>query len=116
MPDLYDFPRSEIIQKLSIFASHLETMVGPNEGNYQIAQQGRRAIGQVLDQILSTPTPIPVPAMAISPTSNPDSNERGMLCPELLENIDVEDRVQFLDWLDGTADTHEPWMTWMNFG
>ncbi|KAJ6172709.1 Transcription factor [Penicillium chermesinum] len=117
MPYAYEFPRSEIIQKLSIFASHLETMVGPNEGNYQIAQQGQRAIRHVLDQILSAPNATPAPLTAPTPISDTDmSAGQEVLCAELLDNMDVGDRVQFLHWLDGRADTHEPWLTWMNFG
>lgn len=102
-----------MIQKLSVFASHLDTMIKPDEGNYNIAQQGGRAIRRVLDQVLSVPsTPV---------TSKEDTSIQGTEAENdfagmgFLDNIDIDDRAPFLGWLDGAADGHEPWMAWMNF-
>lgn len=47
------FPRSRVIQDLSIFASYLRTIVQPYEGNYGICQKAREAILRVLDVVLS---------------------------------------------------------------
>ncbi|KAJ5100700.1 hypothetical protein N7456_006752 [Penicillium angulare] len=50
------FPRSRVIQSLSVFASYLQTIVQPNEGNYDICQQARETIRRVLDFVLSERT------------------------------------------------------------
>lgn len=91
-------------------------MIHPNEGNYQIAQQGHRAIRHVLDRVLAAPIPAAAPGFAATPVSGPDMDDPDTLCPGILDNIDIDDRVQFLDWLDGRAESHEPWLTWTNFG
>ncbi|KAJ5263289.1 hypothetical protein N7478_010894 [Penicillium angulare] len=50
------FPRSRVVQSLSVFASYLQTIVQPNEGNYDICQQARETIRRVLDFVLSERT------------------------------------------------------------
>ncbi|RHZ44314.1 putative chromatin structure remodeling complex protein RSC3 [Aspergillus thermomutatus] len=50
------FPRSEIIQKLSVFISHADTFIQQHQGDYEIALQGQRLIRQVLDRVLSPTT------------------------------------------------------------
>ncbi|KAJ5902329.1 hypothetical protein N7495_002857 [Penicillium taxi] len=47
------FPRSKVIQDLSIFASYLQTVIQPYDGNYSICQQARGTIQRVLDLVLS---------------------------------------------------------------
>ncbi|OKL59376.1 hypothetical protein UA08_05248 [Talaromyces atroroseus] len=47
------FPRSEIIQNLSVFASQLETSLDSRDGNFAIAQRGLDAIRNILDRVLS---------------------------------------------------------------
>lgn len=47
------FPRSEIIQNLSVFASLLETGLHIRDGNYGIAKRGLDAIRNILDRVLS---------------------------------------------------------------
>lgn len=47
------FPRSEIIQNLSVFASMLETTIHTRDGNYGIARRGLDAIRNILDRVLS---------------------------------------------------------------
>lgn len=48
------FSRSQAIQDLSIFASYLQTIIQPHEGNYDICQQARGTIRRVLDFVLSS--------------------------------------------------------------
>jgi chromatin structure-remodeling complex subunit RSC3/30 len=45
--------RSVTIQKLSVFVSHLTTLIQPHEGNFKIAQNGAKFIRWVLDQALT---------------------------------------------------------------
>lgn len=49
-------PKSDTVQDLSVFISALAS-VGPGEGNYNICNQGRRALKRLLDQILAPPQP-----------------------------------------------------------
>ncbi|KAL4790895.1 hypothetical protein BDV19DRAFT_401692 [Aspergillus venezuelensis] len=49
--------RSMAIQKLSVFASHLTSLVRPQDGSFDIAQRGAEHIRLMLDQILSTDGP-----------------------------------------------------------
>lgn len=105
------FPRSEIIQKLSIFASQLETVVHPDEGNYHIAQQGQRAIRHVLDRVLSVPV-IPALPVVFDTTLENDPSEFDPMGPQLLEGININDRDLFLDWLDGTQVAHDSCLAW----
>ncbi|KAJ5183839.1 Transcription factor [Penicillium capsulatum] len=108
------FPRSEVIQKLSVFASHLDTMIQPDEGNYKIAQQGGRAIRNVLDQVLSTPAvPFSLGRDAVIPDTEPE--EIDFVGMGFLDSTDFNDRAPFLGWLEGTADGQESWMAWMDF-
>ncbi|KAL4742408.1 hypothetical protein BDV11DRAFT_19833 [Aspergillus similis] len=45
--------RSLTIQKLSVFVSHLTSLIQPHEGNFKIAQNGAKFICWVLDQALT---------------------------------------------------------------
>ncbi|KAL4762199.1 Zn(II)2Cys6 transcription factor [Aspergillus foveolatus] len=45
--------RSVTIQKLSVFVSHLTTLIQPHEGNFKVAQNGANFIRWVLDQALT---------------------------------------------------------------
>ncbi|RAH86862.1 hypothetical protein BO86DRAFT_351993 [Aspergillus japonicus CBS 114.51] len=47
------FPRSEIIQKLSVFIAQFNTFVPQNEGDYEISNRGQKVISQALDRVLS---------------------------------------------------------------
>ena len=89
-------------------------MIQPHEGNYRIAQQGIRAIRHVLDQVLAAPT-VPAPSSDGVSTQDLGGEEIDFAGMGLLDNIDIDDRAPFLDWLDGTADGREPWLAWMNF-
>ncbi|PYH92809.1 hypothetical protein BO71DRAFT_442182 [Aspergillus ellipticus CBS 707.79] len=54
------FPRSRVIQNLSIFASYIQTVIRPHEGNYGICQKARETIRRVLDVVLSAENTQPV--------------------------------------------------------
>lgn len=84
--------RSEIIQNLSIFASHLQYVVRPHDGNYDICQYSRRIICRILDRILS----VNLPAL-----SSPLPAE--VLATDWLngESILLDDGTDFLTWVDG---------------
>lgn len=69
------FSRSQAIQDLSIFASYLQTIIQPHEGNYDICQQARGTIRRVLDFVLSPEAAQPVfPAMQSSATNSQTPN------------------------------------------
>ncbi|KAJ5708555.1 hypothetical protein N7488_008356 [Penicillium malachiteum] len=72
------FPRSRVIQALSNFASYLQTIVRPHEGNYDICQQARETIGRVLDFVL---TDAPKP----DSTENPHSPNNSDLADGVLD-------------------------------
>lgn len=85
----------------------------PEEGNYEIAQQGQRAIRRVLDQVLSAPNVFTFPLAAEPIEFN--ISESTLVDADLLDSIDIDDRGPFLDWLDGTMDAQEqPWLAWMS--
>lgn len=72
------FSRSQAIQDLSIFASYLQTIIQPHEGNYDICQQARGTIRRVLDFVLSPEVAQPIlPAMQSSATNlhTPNSSD-----------------------------------------
>ncbi|KAJ5167565.1 Transcription factor [Penicillium canariense] len=103
------FPRSEIIQNLSIFASYLDHVIQSNEGNYQVSQQGQRIIRHVLDQVLSVDISSP---MLNSLETPPDTSA----IENLLEDVDIADRQAFLGWLDGSVEQRQDsWLGWVNF-
>jgi len=52
-----NFPRSEIIQNLSVFISHLGRVHTEGDGNYHLCMQARRMIQRILDKVLS-PEPL----------------------------------------------------------
>ncbi|GAQ11866.1 hypothetical protein ALT_9187 [Aspergillus lentulus] len=63
------FRRPETIQNLSVFASYLQYVVRPHEGNYDICRHARRILSRVLNQALSAnPPPLPsgLPADAVA--------------------------------------------------
>lgn len=84
------FPRSEIIQKLSILISHTDTFIQQHEGDYEIALQGQLLIRQVLDRVLSPTTE----------QAFPDSSVNGMTIGDdvdfmaLLESFDWEQEIR----------------------
>ena len=47
------FPRSEIIQNLSILISSIDCMIQPQHGNYDICSQAKRMLQTILDTVLT---------------------------------------------------------------
>lgn len=104
------FPRSEIIQSLSIFASHLDTFIQSHEGNYRVSQPGRRVIRHILDQVLSHDNS----PVVVSDAS--ETMEQDLLVGNILHEVDADDRDLFLDWMDGAVEhKSDSWLRWVNF-
>ena len=105
-----EFPRSEVIQNLTLFASYLDTITKPHEGNYHVAQQGQRAIRHILDQVLST--------KGLSCDMGANSREDDLSVPDvnLSNNADLDNHDLFLRWFDESMQQmSESWMSWVNF-
>ncbi|KAJ5100108.1 hypothetical protein N7532_007109 [Penicillium argentinense] len=101
------FPRSEIIQNLSVFSSYLETFIQQEEGNYRVSQQGQRIIRHILDQVLSRND---------FPSVMPEMSDQELLVEDLLHDVDDHDRGLFLDWMDGAVEhKSDNWLKWVNF-
>ncbi|KAF7114730.1 hypothetical protein CNMCM5793_009681 [Aspergillus hiratsukae] len=79
------FPRSEIIQKLSVFISHADTFIQQHQGDYEIALQGQMLIRQVLDRVLSPTTD----------QSFPDPSINGM---PIADDLDFMALLESFDW------------------
>ena len=47
------FPRGQVIQDLSVFISCLKWAHAPGDGNYQLTEQARKTLQQILDKVLS---------------------------------------------------------------
>ena len=58
------FPRSDIVQKLSILISSIDCIVRPTNGNYGICGQAKKMLQAILDTVLA---PVPTPAQAPDP-------------------------------------------------
>jgi chromatin structure-remodeling complex subunit RSC3/30 len=56
------FPRSEVIQNLSVFASHLDSSLNVRDANHDIALKGLNAIRRVLDHVLSDDHNVSLPS------------------------------------------------------
>lgn len=100
------FPRSEVIQNLSIFASHLQTVIQPHEGNYDICQQARKAIRHILDRVLSSSFEPGPPLSASQDAAGTDwligANNAGYGAP-------LDDGADFMKWIDNLDWGQEPW-------
>ncbi|KAJ5970092.1 uncharacterized protein N7479_000010 [Penicillium vulpinum] len=103
------FPRSEIIQNLTLFAAYLDTIIKPHDGNYRVAQQGQRAIRHVLDQVLS------VEGLS-SIVEDTRTSEKLISDASLLDGVNFDDHDLFLGWLDGNMQhMSDSWLGWVNF-
>ncbi|KAJ5836200.1 hypothetical protein N7447_002226 [Penicillium robsamsonii] len=89
--------RSITIQKLNIFASHLDFLVRPHDGNYEIVQQGTRIIRRVLDQILPPEFPQPAP---LTPDIDMSTN--------WLDGCDLDGNFDFMAWFDNIHWKQDP--------
>ncbi|OQE26011.1 hypothetical protein PENFLA_c007G00997 [Penicillium flavigenum] len=89
--------RSLTIQKLNTFVSHLNFLVPPHEGSYEIAQQGARFIRRVLDRILSPSCPQLAPSI-------PDIE----LSENWLDGCDLDGNLDFMAWFDNIYWSQDP--------
>jgi len=51
------FPRSEVVQNLSVLVSALDWIVRAGEGNYSLCRQARKMLQRILDRVLA-PEPV----------------------------------------------------------
>ncbi|KAI3234256.1 hypothetical protein CBS147310_4733 [Penicillium roqueforti] len=106
-----EFPRSEVIQNLTLFAAYLDTIIQPNDSNYmyRVAQQGQKAIRHVLDQVLS------VEGLS-SAVEDTETSDKLIDDASLLDSVDIDDPDLFLGWLDGNMQhMSDSWLGWVNF-
>jgi chromatin structure-remodeling complex subunit RSC3/30 len=104
-----NLPRSEIIQNLTLFASYLDAIIAPHDGNYRVAQQGQRAIRHVLDQVLS------VNSGPCSISAGPVAGHKLTEDDNLPHDMNADDDL-FLGWFDGSMpQMSESWLAWVNF-
>lgn len=103
LPSSTQLPRSEIIQKLSLFVLNLETFIWPGEEDYEMAKQAARALRNVLGRVLC-----PEPVQPLSSVS-PDSSS-----PDLLGGGDMPlvDETDFMAWLDNADWGQESWLNY----
>ncbi|GJP97403.1 transcriptional regulator family: Fungal Specific TF [Aspergillus niger] len=90
------FRRSEVIQKLTVFASHLQYVVRPHDGMYEVCQRARRVISSILDRILSVNPP------ALPATLPPDVLATNWLNGEI---VVLDDGTDLFRWIDSASDT-----------
>lgn len=81
-----------MIQNLSILASHIQYIVLPQKGNYEICQQGRKIILYILDHLLATPADA---TASISPVPS------NLIPTEWLNDEWLNDGTEFIRWIDG---------------
>ena len=98
-----DFPRSEIIQKLSILISSIECIVYPANGNCGICSQAKKMLQAILDTVLA-PTPMPAPAPEPANNLNAVQQQEGML------ETDAQDPMA-----DATLESNQMWFDNTNF-
>ncbi|EAW20247.1 putative C6 transcription factor [Aspergillus fischeri NRRL 181] len=89
------FRRPETIQNLSVFASYLQYVVLPHEGNYEICQRARRILCRILNQALS-----------VNPPTLPSSVPTSAVAADWLngESILLDDGTNLLEWIESRLD------------
>jgi chromatin structure-remodeling complex subunit RSC3/30 len=101
------FPRSQIVQTLSVFASCLDSMIEPADGNYEVSQHGRKALRHVLDRVLADPVEL---------LDRVDATGDVALDADVVGDVGLDDGMQILEWLDGNVDyRQEAWVNWLSF-
>ena len=58
-PFLYEGSRSALIRNLSVFISHLESIVRPDNANYALFQRASQLFSRIIDEILEPQSIIP---------------------------------------------------------
>jgi hypothetical protein len=89
-----NFPRSEVIQNLSVFVACLGSIYAEGDGNYQLCLQARRMLQRILDTVLSPEHPAPAPQTLLTPSST----EFG------------EDGIYDFSWMDNAEFDADFWM------
>jgi hypothetical protein len=92
-----NFPRSEVIQNLSVFVATLHTVHAEGDGNYQLCLQARRMLQRILDTVLSPEQP--VPAL---------SNRRTLLTRSTIDFS--EENAYDMSWMDNAAFDADFWL------
>ncbi|KAJ5195465.1 uncharacterized protein N7498_008903 [Penicillium cinerascens] len=86
------FSRSEVIQNLSNLVSHIQYIVLPQKGNYEICQQARKVISYILDYVLAAPA-----------NANPSIRAVSNVIPsDWLDEEWLNDGTDFIKWIDGS--------------
>lgn len=104
------FPRSKVIQELSVFTSCLGYMLNPGEGNHRLMQQARKMILLILDKVLSSETPT-------FTDTNQNYNSNNSSLPSITYNESSadssslsQDQMYDFSWVETELDTD----FWMN--
>ena len=88
-----DFPRSEVIQNLSVFVACLGTIHTEGDGNYQLCMQARRMLQRILDTVLSPPEHAAAPnqqASMLTPASSDFPSEEGLYGFSWMDNAEFD--------------------------
>lgn len=98
------FPKSEVIQSLSIFIGCL-SWVRPTEGNHTLCVRMRKVIKRILDQVLE-------PTIALSPTLGTSSAavQQGLPDIDISSVMEPTDDPEFLEWLNSVDWSRGPWV------
>jgi hypothetical protein len=101
-PSPTQFPRDEIIHKLTLIVLNLEAFVWPDEGDYEMVKQASRAISQALRHIRSPQPPVQPVSTTISspPTPNHLTNE----------DMSSVDETDLMNWLENTDWGQDTWL------
>ncbi|KAJ5399819.1 hypothetical protein N7465_010308 [Penicillium sp. CMV-2018d] len=91
------FARSEVIQNLSNLASHIQYIILPQKGNYEICQQGRKVILYILDHVLAAPADASTSSTSIRAVSN------DLIPSDWLNEEWLNDGTHFIKWIDGIS-------------
>ncbi|KAL9111412.1 MAG: hypothetical protein Q9227_004089 [Pyrenula ochraceoflavens] len=103
------FPRSEIVQNLSVLVSHIAWIYKEGEGNYDLCKKAQRVIQGILDHVLSPPDP------EISQSSMARADEQEMVTDEGFQPMETSvlnpgDMDQNLVWFDNNYFDNDFWM------
>lgn len=91
---------SWIIQKLSVFVSHLDS-VSEEEVNFELCQQGSRIIAKILDNVLSdNPEKLAIPQLPAD----------GSLCDS---NLDLGNSDDLMSWFDLNHWGQDSWLSFV---
>lgn len=80
-----------MIQNLSNLASHIQYIILPQKGNYEICQQGRKVILYILDRVLAPPAD---PSTSIRTVPN------DLIPSDWLDEEWLNDGTDFVKWID----------------